>query len=73
MNNVELYILDNNERFRDSKTRYIKVDLFDNESIGVVDSIQDTRDIKKLYNLFTRDFTVPASPNNNKRFKHYYN
>ena len=66
MNNIELYIQDSNKD-------YVQVDLFDNENISVVDSIQDTRDIKKLYNLFTRDFKVPASFNNNKRFKHYYN
>ena len=66
MNDIELYI-------QDSNGEYVSIDLFDNENISVVDSIQDTRDIKKLYNLFTRDFNVPASFNNNKRFKHYYN
>ena len=66
MNNIELYIQDSNKD-------YVQVDLFDNENISVVDSIQDTRDIKKLYNLFTRDFNVPASFSNNKTFKHYYN
>ena len=50
-----------------------KVELFDFEDINIKDSIQDVRDINKLFLTFSRKFTVPASKNNNKIFKHYYN
>ena len=58
---VEIFI--NNQR----------VDLFDFEDINIVDSIQDVRDVAKVFVPYSREFTVPASKNNNKIFKHYYN
>ena len=60
-NNVQLYINDQ------------LVDLFDFEDINIVDSIQDVRDVSKIFIPFSRQFTVPASKNNNKIFKRYYN
>lgn len=59
--NVEVFI--NNQR----------VDLFDFEDINIVDSVQDVRDIAKIFVPYSREFTVPASKNNNKIFRHYYN
>lgn len=50
-----------------------RVDLFDFESIVLVDSIQNVKDINKIFIPFTRTFSVPASENNNKLFKHFYN
>ena len=50
-----------------------RVDLFDFEDINIVDTIQDVRDISKVFVPFSRQFTVPASKNNNIIFKHYYN
>jgi hypothetical protein len=50
-----------------------RVDLFDFESVVLVDSIQNVKDINKIFIPFTRTFSVPASENNNKLFKHFYN
>lgn len=50
-----------------------RVDLFDFESVILVDSIQNVKDINKIFIPFTRTFSVPASENNNKLFKHFYN
>ena len=50
-----------------------RVDLFDFESVVLVDSIQNVKDINKIFIPFTRTFSVPASANNNKLFKHFYN
>lgn len=58
---IQLYI--NNER----------IDLFDDESVTLTQSIKDVKDISKVFTEFTKRFTVPASSNNNKVFKHYYN
>ena len=58
---VQLYI---------SNTR---VDLFKDETISLTDSIQNVRDISKVFATFTKTFTLPASSTNNKLFKHYYN
>ncbi|MHC4946547.1 MAG: hypothetical protein ACYTG7_26360, partial [Planctomycetota bacterium] len=59
---IELYI--NNTR----------VDLFKDESVvSITDSIQNVRDISKIYTAFSQQFNLPASKTNNKLFKHYYN
>lgn len=50
-----------------------RVDLFDDESIQITQSIKDIKDASKVFIEFTKRFTVPASKNNNKIFKHYYN
>lgn len=50
-----------------------RVDLFKDESVNVVQSIQNVRDISKIFVEFTRTFNIPASKTNNKIFEHYYN
>lgn len=50
-----------------------RVDLFNDESITVTDTIQNVRDISNLFVPFSQSFNVPASKVNNKIFKHYYN
>lgn len=50
-----------------------QVELHDNESVVLNQSIQDVRDISKVFTDFTRTFNVPASKTNNKIFKHFYN
>jgi hypothetical protein len=55
---------------------YVKgqqVDLFKDESVTLTQSIQDVRNIDKVFTDFSRTFTVPASKANNKIFKHFYN
>ena len=58
---VQLYISDT------------RVDLFKDETISLTDSIQNVRDIGKVFATFTKTFTLPASSTNNQLFKHYYN
>lgn len=60
-NKVQLYIEDQ------------RVDLFSDETIEVNSSIQDFRDIGKIFSDYTQSFNVPASDTNNKIFKHFYN
>jgi len=50
-----------------------RVDFFEDESIQLTDSIQDARDIGKIFTAVSRDFTVPATLINNNLFKHFYN
>lgn len=50
-----------------------EVELFKDESVSLTQSIQDIRDISKIFTDFTRTFNVPASKINNKLFKHFYN
>ena len=61
MQSVQLYIGDT------------RIDLFEDETITLNQSIQNVRDISKVFTDFSQTFTVPASRNNNKIFKHYYN
>lgn len=61
MREVQLYIND------------LRVDLFDDEQINVTSSTQNIQDIAKVFTDFSQTFTVPASPNNNAIFDHYYN
>ena len=50
-----------------------QVELYKDESITLTQSIQDIKDISKVFTDFTRTFNVPASKANNKIFKHFYN
>ena len=50
-----------------------EVELFQDESITLNQSIQDVRDISKIFTEFTQTFSIPASFVNNKIFKHFYN
>ena len=50
-----------------------KADLFQDEGIEINLSTQNIKDISKVFGDFTQSFTIPASPANNKIFKHYYN
>ena len=52
---------------------YIRVDLFEDESVSITDSILNIRDIKKIFSPFSQQFNLPASKNNNKIFRHYEN
>ena len=61
MNEVQLYISGE------------KVELFKDEIISVNDTIQNVRDISKVFTAFSKQFNIPASRTNNKIFKHYYN
>ena len=49
-----------------------RVDLFEDESVVLTQSIQNVKDISKIFTEFTRTFAIPASKTNNKIFKHYY-
>ena len=50
-----------------------RVDLFDDETISLTQTIQNVRDIDKVFTPFSKSFTLPASKTNNKVFSHYYN
>lgn len=50
-----------------------KLDLFDDETVFLKDSIQNARDIKKIFTEYVKQFNIPATPNNNRIFKHFYN
>lgn len=60
MQTIQLYI--------DNK----RLDMFEDESVELTSSIQDVRDISKIFTDYSQSFTVPASKNNNKIFAHYY-
>jgi hypothetical protein len=47
--------------------------MFKDESVSITQSIQNVKDIAKVFTEFTKTFTLPASKSNNKIFKHYYN
>ena len=58
---------------KDSVTlEYNRVELFNDEKISVNSSIQNVNDISKTYTDFSQTFTVPASKQNNKIFRHWY-
>lgn len=50
-----------------------QIELFDFETIEIVQTIQNVKDIKSIFADYSKSFTVPASKNNNKAFKHFYN
>ena len=50
-----------------------RVDMFDDESVVITQTIKNLKDIGKIFTDFTRTFSLPATKINNKIFKHYYN
>lgn len=63
---VQIYVSDADNTFQ-------RLDLFKDENISLTDTIQDVRDIAKVFTEFTQSFTVPSSKTNNKVFRHFYN
>jgi hypothetical protein len=61
MNKVDIYV------------NGFRLDIFDDEEISINLSVQNVRDISKVFTDFTQGFTVPASPRNNEILQHYYN
>ena len=61
MREIQLYIEDE------------RLDLYDDETIEVTSTIQDAKDISKVFTDFSKEFSIPASSANNKLFKHFYN
>ena len=61
MQQVQLYIGDS------------RVELFDDETITITQTLKNAKDVDKIFTDFTQSFTVPASKENNKIFEHYYN
>ena len=49
-----------------------RIELFNDEKISVNSSIQNVNDISKTYTDFSQTFTIPASKQNNKIFRHWY-
>jgi hypothetical protein len=50
-----------------------EVEMFKDESITLTQNITDVKRIDAVLTDYSRSFTVPASKNNNKIFKHFYN
>ena len=50
-----------------------RLELFKDESVSLTQTIQNVKDISKIFTSFTKTFSLPASKANNKIFKHYYN
>ena len=50
-----------------------QVELFNDESISLTQTIQNVKDIGKVFANFTQSFNLPATKANNKIFSHYYN
>ena len=50
-----------------------KIDTYKDEDVNITLSIQNVRDISRLFTDYTQNFQVPASKINNAVFKHYYN
>jgi hypothetical protein len=65
MINVLLYIYD-------ASGEPQRIELFNDEKISVTSNIQNVNDISKIFTDFSQSFTVPATPYNNRIFKHWY-
>ena len=68
MMQVQLHI-----EFTPNLSDYQRIDIFDDENISLKSSIQNIRDIGKVFADFTRTFNIPANKTNNKLFQHAYN
>tara|TARA_R110001606_G_scaffold169653_1_gene314764 strand:- start:1988 stop:4351 length:2364 start_codon:yes stop_codon:yes gene_type:complete len=50
-----------------------RVDLFKDETVSFTQTIQNVKDIQKIFTEFSKTFSLPASSVNQKIFSHYYN
>ena len=50
-----------------------RIDTFNDEDVNIKLSLQNVKDISRLFTDYTQNFQVPASRQNNDVFKHYYN
>lgn len=66
MQTIQLYI-------KNDAGDYERIEMFNDESVSITESIKNAKDISKVFTTFSKQFTVPASKINNKIFKHYYN
>ena len=53
------------------KSDFERLDLFDDESVTITDSLKNVKDIGKVFTPFSQQFNVPASKHNSKIFRHY--
>ena len=58
MTEVQLYIQDTSNKDR-------KIDLYGDETIQITSTLQDLKDVGKVFTDFSQSFTVPASDENN--------
>ncbi|KAA5534304.1 hypothetical protein [Paenimyroides baculatum] len=49
-----------------------KLNIYEDESVQMEFKTTDLKDIDESYSTFTQDFLIPASPNNNKAFKYFF-
>ena len=49
-----------------------RLDLFGEQNVDLTDVIQDVREVDKIFTPYSTEIVVPASPEVNKLFKHYY-
>lgn len=70
-NSVEIYIKSGIDTDTQSFP-YERLELFESETMKLKAKIQDIKDISKVFTDFSKEFSVPASPKNNRIFKHYY-
>lgn len=63
--NVQVYI-------KGVEGAFEQIELFKDESVTLTQSIQNIKDISKIFTDFTKTFNVPASKINNRILKHFY-
>ena len=49
-----------------------RVEMFKDENVSMTSSVQNIKDISKVFTDFTQSFNIPGSPVNNLIFKHWY-
>lgn len=53
------------------KSDYERLDLFEDESVSITDSIKNVKDVAKIFTPFSQQFNIPASKHNSKIIRHY--
>tara|TARA_Y100000401_G_scaffold54322_1_gene42680 strand:+ start:132 stop:2384 length:2253 start_codon:yes stop_codon:yes gene_type:complete len=56
----------------DEEGTLTEVEMFKDESVTLTQTLQNIKDISKVFTDFSKTFSVPASKNNNKLFQHFY-
>ena len=68
-----IYGLDSGQLANPAIQPFERLEFFKDETVTLTQTIKNSTVPDKLFTDFTQGFTIPASPVNNKIFKHYYN
>jgi len=58
--------------YDETEVSYSLLDLYEDENVELTSKLSDIEKLSNVFTDFSNSFSVPATPNNNEIFRHYY-